>query len=119
MNEEPINQPTESMSASEPVGTPEPKKSGLQQYWYLLVALVLVVFMSVGGIWFIKQGRFNPQPSPTPFPSPTAEADQGTEALDEQGSSDEIDEIEKDLDNTDLNNLDKELSDIESELATP
>jgi len=117
--EEPINQPTVSMPASEPVETPEPKKSGLQQYWYLLVALVLVVFMSVGGLWFIKQGSFLPQPSPTPSPSPTTEGDQDIGALEEQGTSDEIDEIETDLESTDLSDLDKELTDIESELATP
>ncbi len=38
--------------------------------------------------------------------------------LQTQSNSDKVEDIEKDLNETDLNNLDKELQDIESELVT-
>lgn len=46
-----------------------------------------------------------------------AEPDASTEALGEQGTSDEVDAIEDDLNLTDLDDLDAELGNIDAELG--
>lgn len=52
------------------------------------------------------------------LPSPREEVtDATTAALEAQGTSDKVSEIEKDLKATDLSHLDKELEDIEAELT--
>jgi len=45
--------------------------------------------------------------------------DSQTQLLEKQGNSNELSSIESDLETTDLTDLDKELSEIESELASP
>lgn len=52
-----------------------------------------------------------PQPTLTYIP-----VDSDTKALSTQGTSDEITDIEKDLNNTDFSNLDREVEDINSQL---
>jgi len=51
--------------------------------------------------------------------APVVNQDEDISGLEKQGSSDEPTTIEADLDATDLSNLDKELEEIETELATP
>ena len=93
----------------------------------LAILLILILIIVVGGLLFavnreiIPWGskKAIPTPVPTPTPSPEMQLEAEVVELEEQGSSDEINAIEADLEETDLSNLDKELSDIESELETP
>lgn len=124
MNEEKIEapiQPTKFVK-SEPVVTQAPeagKGFGFDKLWFIPVILALVVVIVVGALWVTNKGLLIPQPSPTPTPTPAAEVDEGTAALEEQGTSDEVSEIEADLNATDLSDIDKELTDIENELTSP
>lgn len=96
---------------------------------YLLVVLVVIVtIISLGIILFnFSKPRESPVSQVTSTPAAvtseptitvTAE-DQATQNLSTQGTSDEIADIEKDLNNTDLTNIDKEVDDINSELSQP
>ena len=90
-----------------------------KKFWFIPLLIVLVVIIVVGMIWAIDKGLLLPQLSPSPTATPSTAIDESTAALEEQGSSDEIEAIEADLENTDLSNIDQELTDIENELATP
>lgn len=119
-------QPTQFVK-SEPVVTqkkPAPeigKGISFDKLWFIPVILALVVLIVVGALWVMNKGLLAPKPSPSPVPtaSPVAEIDESTTALEEQGTSDEISVIESDLNATDLSQIDKELSEIESELSSP
>lgn len=96
----------------------EPKP--VMKFWYVPVILAFFVAI-VGGAIFIANQRFfapKPSPSPSPLPSPSP-VDTSITDLEEQGTSDEIEAIETDLNATDLTNIDKELDEIENELSTP
>ena len=89
---------------------------------------VVVVIAAVGYFLVVKLGKTETQkpvtPSSTPTPTvvsklPIGEGDASTVALEEQGNSDEIADIEADLNSTDLAEIDQELADIESELSLP
>lgn len=101
---------------------PEIKKPNFfERFWFVFVILAILALLLVGILWASNQGpiSFRPKPSPTPLPSPTAEIDTTTSTLEKQGTSDEISDIEADLNTTDLTNIDKELTDIDSELSSP
>jgi hypothetical protein len=102
---------------------PIEKPNFLKRFWYLFLLLAMITLTAVGILWSFNQGFFNlkstPTPTPTPVASPTSEEDLETENLNQQSSSDEIEAIESDLNNTNLNNLDKELTNIETDLNTP
>ena len=70
-----------------------------------------------------KAPIFKKQPSEINSPAPTEdeeeEEEEGFFELEHQGDSDELDEIEADLSNTDLSNLDQELDQIETEFSSP
>ncbi len=103
---------------------PKPEKTnGLAKYWFVPVILAVIILLVVGGLW-VSNREFTKKesastPAPTPSPAVEAQIDEDTAALEEQGTSDEISAIEEDLETTDFSNLDKELSEIESELAAP
>lgn len=123
MNEENTETPTQ----PEPVVTQEKaapevgKRISFEKFWFIPVILALIAIMVVGILWVTNQGLLVPKPSPSPVPtaSPSAEVDEETTALEEQGTSDEISEIEADLNATNLSDIDKELTDIENELTSP
>ena len=122
---EPITSPEPVVSEEGPesVIPKESKPNLLERFWFIPVILAILSMIIVVGLWTVNQGFFSPKatPTPTPMPSPTpeTETDSQTDALEEQGTSDEIGAIETDLENTDLSNIDQELTDIEGELATP
>lgn len=103
------------------------KPSFFKKYGLIIVTLdvILVLGLVVMGVsyWRISQTRSLPSPTPTPTslptPTPSEETDAQTSTLEEQGTSDEIEDIEADLEATDLSEIDKELEDIESELTSP
>jgi len=129
MEEEKRETPTQFKQPTrpEPIATMEkaaPKigrKISLDKLWFIPVVLALVAIIALGGLWAVNKGllTLKPSPSPTPMASPSAELDEDTTALEEQGTTDEISEIEADLNATDLSDIDQELTDIESELSSP
>jgi len=120
-NIETLIQPTKFVK-SEPVvaQTPEAGKGfSFDKLWFIPVIIALVAVIVVGALWVTNKGLLVPKPSPTPTPTPAAEIDEETAALEEQGTSDEISEIEADINATELSDIDKELTDIEDELSSP
>jgi len=125
MEEEKIETPTptqpEPVMPEERVVSEPGREFNLGKLWFVPVMLALVALIVVGSLWVMNKGLIipKPSPSPTPTPSPSAEIDEDTTALEEQGTSDEISDIEADLNATDLSDIDKELTDIDSELSSP
>jgi hypothetical protein len=83
-------------------GEPEKKSFGP-----LIAVIIILVLIVVGGLYFLKERAS--------FNMPIIEID-GIESLEQQGSSDDLDSIEADLNATDLNLLDT--SGIEAEIQT-
>ncbi len=77
--------------------------------------IIIVLVLTLGGFYFYgdQLNRKNEVMTPEEIVNTSDEA---TLNLKQQGTSDEINSIETDLNATDLNNLDKELQDIDNEL---
>ena len=103
----------------------EEKPNILKRFWYLFVIFGVMIVLSLGilvyGYHKLSQAKPVPLPTPTPIPTPTVaeEVDEQTSALKGQGSSDELEDIETDLEATDLSGIDQELEDIDSEFSSP
>lgn len=116
----------------------EKKTNFFEKFWYLFVGLAIVLILTIASLWFLNQKTINEQKAlkqiemenaakqellnkavigaitPTP-----AETDVQTLQLENQGSSDEIADIEKDLTNTNLDTIDQEKDTIDQELNNP
>jgi len=102
----------------------EEKTNFFEKFWYLSVILAVVLIGVVAGLWFYNQKSLNSLNQQTSVPVEELnladeETDIQTAALESQSESDEIVDIESDLQNTDLSNLDKEMADIEEEINNP
>lgn len=77
--------------------------------------IIIVLVLTLGGFYFygnqLNRGNGNMTPEEIINAS-----DEATVNLEQQSASDEINDIEIDLNATDLNNLDKELQDIDNQL---
>lgn len=94
-----------------PGGTPQEEKS----VGALIGSIIIIVIIVIGGIYFwATQEKMMPLDTPTQMENMMG--DQSTNMLLEQGTSDELSDIEKDLNATNLNNLDAELNDIQGQL---
>lgn len=78
-----------------------------------LKILATVVIVAIGILFILGNTLGIPL-----APKPTPTTDTQTKALLEQKTSDDAADIEKDLEDTDLSNLDQELGDIDKELST-
>lgn len=81
----------------------------------VLPALIIVALVIVLAVVVAQRGILKPL---IPTATPLVSDDTQTQQLSQQGTSDEPAAIEQDLNDTDLSDLDKELSDIESELSS-
>ncbi|MCJ7804214.1 hypothetical protein MUP35_00565 [Patescibacteria group bacterium] len=106
----------------------EEKTNFLEKFWYLFVVLAIILVGVVGGLWFYNQKTLQESSGQTvpgieeiitEETAPQTEEDAQTAALQQQSDSDEISQIEADIQATDLSNIDKELADIEVEIANP
>ncbi|MEX0917244.1 MAG: hypothetical protein WDZ90_01870 [Candidatus Paceibacterota bacterium] len=102
-----------------PSNTPSPDPSGESRkkeghIGPLISAGIIILILVVGGIyyWGTKVNEDGLQNETEQDMDETS-----IEALQTQDSSDEVGAIEEDLENTNLDSLDAELSDIESELG--
>lgn len=86
-----------------------------------ILALILLLVAAFLAFWALRktQKPLAPAPSPQVSPEPTPAEDELLNQLEEQSPSDEIEAIEEDVKNTDLTNLDQELTEIENELSLP
>lgn len=83
--------------------------------------VVIVIIVALGAYVFMNRDSGTNAPQYSEEEQAELDAivdapDQTLEELQQQGSSDEIADIEADIDATDLDNLDQELGDIEGEL---
>jgi len=103
----------------------EEKTNFFEKFWYLFVILAVILIGVVAGLWFYNQkslSLLNQTSAPAEEVIPQAveeETDTQTAALESQSESDEVASIEADLENTDLGNIDKEITDIEAEINNP
>ena len=104
MNQE--EQPGAGQAAPESMGEPEKKSAGP-----VFGIVIIVVLLILAGFYF--WGTLNDSMSPEEI---EAEADTALVSLETQSTSDEVSDIEADLDATSLDDLDKELEDIDLEL---
>lgn len=104
----------------------EPKQNFLERFWYLFVIVAVILIGVTIGLWIGNQRSIRVAQVETTPPvvqeeipqQKAAEIDQATADLEAQGESDEIEEIEFDIQNTDLSGIDQELTDIEKELSS-
>ncbi len=111
-------------------GDEEHKGKGKKTILYLLLIFIMlstIIALALIILNYSKNGEAPVSETPNldnaqisiPAPSITAvvESDDAeTKALSEQGTTDEVNDIETDLNNTDLTNIDKETTTIDSEL---
>lgn len=90
--------------------------------WLWVAALLVAVLAaaalyiwSVGGLGALRSGPAGELPYAESPSSAKQESDQTTSDLKVQGSADDVSSIEKDLNDTNLDDLDKELKDINTE----
>lgn len=114
----------------------ETKPNFFEKFWYIFVGIALVLVLALAGLWFFNQKTLSEQQAlkqqqmeeaanqqvtnqevvPTETP---VESDNQILQLENQGSSDEIAAIEKDLADTDFANIDQETVIINAELNNP
>lgn len=81
--------------------------------WVVLIAVVAAI---VFGVYYWP--KIQPAEAPTDMEE-FNQPDAATQTLEQATTSDEVADIEQDLNATDLSGLDQELSDIETELNQP
>lgn len=89
----------------------QPEKKSVAPLVAVIVILALIV---VGGLYFLKQRSSQPTYVP---PQPVAQqGDSITDSLKQQGTADDLESIEADLNATDINNLDQGAAVMQAEL---
>lgn len=119
----PVNQTPASIDApqvdSVPAPTPEVKSSRSLKKFALIGALVGLMFvgiLGVGGYYFMNLTKMNTDVSTVPSPSPVEATPIPTESIQPVSGTDELNSIDKDLNQTDttltteLNSLEKDSS---------
>jgi hypothetical protein len=86
-------------------GTPVKKSVGP-----LVAVIIILALIIIGGLYFLKERSSQPVYTPAPV------GDSVTESLNQQSNSDDLNSIEKDLNNTDVNNLDQGAAAIDSQI---
>ena len=95
--------------------TPAEEAKSSKSLWAWLVLVVLIAAVVFGVYYWPK---IQPAEAPTNMEE-FNQPDAATQALEQATTSDEVADIEQDLNVTDFSNLDQELSDIEAELNQP
>jgi hypothetical protein len=84
----------------------DPNKKSLGPLIAVIIILSLII---IGGLYFLKE-----RASQKVYPATTT--DSVTESLNKQSTSDDLNSIEKDLNNTNIDNLDQGAAAIDSQL---
>jgi len=102
----------------------EDKPSFLKEYWWIIVVLLVAILLAVG-IFLFLNNKLEREMAPKPLDNQiminpdSSPEDELLSEIGKEGTSDEISSIEDDLEATKLTDLDRELTDIETELALP
>lgn len=100
-----------------PAGTPPQAPQEEKSVGALIGSIIVIAIIIIGGIYFwMTRESESPLPGETSPLGQTMTPDQETAALLNQGTSDEISDIEKDLGATNFDNLDAGMSDIDAQL---
>ena len=105
----------------------EEKTNFFEKFWYIFVIIALALLVAVIILWANNKKSLSRQESQigqpvqqvVTQPTPTIVSDVTTANLEAQSDSDEVRDIENDINATDLTNLDKEIADIEQEINNP
>ena len=83
--------------------------------WGPAVGLIIILILIIAGsFYFFKSGS---QPANEPQEPSVADIEDDLMKLEEQGESDELESVEKDLQDTDLTSLDQEMGQVEQEVS--
>ncbi len=109
---------TQSVAATvPPLVTPEPPKGGGGRFIFIAI-IILVLAIGAVVLGFVSARRARLEKMSGEQPSTAAEtADSMTAQYEQMADSDEISSIESDLANTSFEGIDKELAEIDKELA--
>lgn len=92
---------------------PQTKSTGA-----IIGSIIIIVVLIIGGLYLWGKQIVEKETQSTMTPEQIlSETDAVTDSLKNQGTSNKISDIETDLNSTDLNNLDKELENINTELG--
>jgi len=94
-------------------GAPEEKK----HVGPMIGIVIIVAVIILGGLYFLEQRAVDTTESGMTAQEVMQVPDETLNALETQGVSDEVADIEADLTDTDLSGLDAELEDIEAQLV--
>jgi len=107
----------------------EQKTNFFERFWYIFLILAIVLIGAVVSLWILNRQAIQlsqtqappvqEEVAPTPPSTEITEVDEQTVVLESQGVSDNPADIEADLKATNLEDIDKELTDIEQEISTP
>jgi len=101
-------------------------KNFFERFWYLFTAIAVILIGLVAYLWLNNQAllkikettlKISPISNTENDQKQQDETDPMTIDLEMQGSSDQIEEIEYDLQTTDFTDIDKELDEIETEIG--
>lgn len=98
-----------------PMGSAMPQTPGAKPVGPVIGVIIIVLVLTLGGLYFYGDQLNRKNGVMTPEEIRNA-SDASVTNLGQQGTSDETAAIEADLNATDLNNLDKELQDMEGQL---
>lgn len=100
-------------TAGTPTGLPQEEKS----MGALIGSIIVIAVIVLGGIYFwVTRSGESTTPTEAPTLGQAVKPDEATAALLVQGTSTEISDIEKDLNATNLNDIDAGMNDISSQL---
>lgn len=102
-----------------PTGTPTQAPQEEKSMGALIGSVIVIAVIVIGGIyfWMTRSGESTaPATTETPSLGQTVAPDQETAALLNQGTSNEVSDIEKDLNATNFDNLDAGMNDINTQL---
>ncbi|MEX0931507.1 MAG: hypothetical protein WDZ88_02035 [Candidatus Paceibacterota bacterium] len=118
--EEQVTQNPEEASPNEPLQPADAPKEGTMGP--IIGSVIVIVVIILGGIFFWSERvdkadmETNESASDIDTTAPIPNEDEQTQALETQSNSDEIASIESDINQTDLDELDAEMANIEAEL---
>jgi len=110
------NAPNTPPQDTAPQPTPESSGEGESSAGPIIGSVIIIIIIIIGGLYFWGQRLTREARSDISGEEIRAEEDTVTASLEVQSSSDEIADIEADLNLTDLENLDADLDSIDLEL---
>lgn len=109
-------EPQPSVSQPTPVASNETDTSEESSMGPIIGAIIIVLILIIGGLYFWGQNLVQNEDVADDDMEELLDEDEVTEELQEQSSSDEVDDIEADLEASSYEEIDADLANIEEEL---